>query len=116
MEQVGEVNDRRVSKAHHQVTENGQDYSLFHVHCGKCDVLLFEFVHKLAQSTYSDKLWAISPRNPSMGASSWYKPAVRVVCEDGEHRFVSATAGEDRNQVVRSRAMNCTQFEEWMGY
>jgi len=108
-----------VAKSHHQWTDKDQDYVCFRVKCAECGVLLFEFVHQQDYSFSQDKIMAISAPNPSKGARSWYKPAVRVVCTpsrdggDAFHGFIRVGVGEDRNQVMTSEPWTQAQFDAW---
>ena len=101
---------------HHQVNNKGHDYSLFEVRCGTCRELLFEFVHLMGRTSYHPWLLAIPDPNPSMGAQSWYKPAVQVVCRDGNHSFLPLLGDEDRNQVITSHPMTEEEFQDWSAW
>lgn len=100
---------------HHHTTEKGQDYVLFQVKCETCGVLLFEFVHKQGWLVQETRIMAIPDPNPPMGAKSWYKPMVRIICKGSSlrHSFAPALEGENRNQVCTSRGMTEDEFEEW---
>ncbi len=102
------------TKAHHQFTEDGQEYVKFNVRCESCGTLLFEFTHKQVYLESKERLMAIPPPSAAIGASSWYKPAVRVVCAGGRHEFVPVSEGEDRNQIVSSEPLTRIEWEEWM--
>ena len=102
-------------KVHHQFTDKGYDYVAFEVRCGVCEMLLFEFVHKQRVTMCDDRLLAIPAPNPPMGAESWYKPAVRVVCGE-THSLVPVKEGEDLNQVVTSRQMSQAEWEKWSAW
>jgi|ERR1700722_1552898 len=110
-------------KSHHQFTDRGYDYVAFEVRCSTCHMLLFEFVHHQQYRNSQDRILALPAPNPPMGAQSWYKPAVKVVCTPriscgGDeiapfHGFIKVTEGEDRNQAVTSRQMSQAEFEKW---
>ena len=80
-------------------------------------MLLFEFVHHQEYSFSQDRIMAVPASSPSMGAQSWYKPAVKVVHYDtaygATHEFEPVREGEDRNQVVTGEPWTWEQFEEW---
>ena len=103
---LSSMENEHISKPHHQFTDEGYDYVAFEVRCGTCGLLLFQFVHRQ------------QPPGPLASATSWYKPAVKVIHRDDysgiSHGFESVATGEDRNQVVTSRQMNRFEFEKWM--
>ena len=98
---------------HNQCNDKGKDYSLFEVKCQTCGELLFEFVHKMGLTSPSRWIMAIPDPNPAMSAQSWYKPAVQVICRNGNHSFLPLLGDEDRNQVIKSYPMTEPEFKEW---
>jgi hypothetical protein len=103
-----------LKKEHHQFTDRDQNYVSFEVKCESCGMLMFEFAHRQRVLTSQDRIMAIPDHNPAIGAQSWYKPAVRVICRNGNHEILPVFPGEDRNQVVKSAPMNDEQFKAWM--
>jgi hypothetical protein len=123
-----------VGPTRHQITEDGQDYSLFSIHCGTCGVVLYEFVHKQVFVGYTpyvsdDRVaYLISQprqepdlRTPSgyAQAQSWCSAKLRAKCHemtDGSrvHTLEPCREGQDLNQNIRSRGMNDNQFQEWV--
>jgi hypothetical protein len=97
----------------HQITEKGQDYVRFSIHCGQCMALIFDFVHLQKTLTYSDRLLPIPPPDPPYGAQSWFKPFFRIVCEQGKHVMVPVKEGEDRNMTCKSEPLTHSQFRAW---
>lgn len=113
----------------HQLTDDGQDYSLFSIHCGDCGQLLYEFVHKQVFVGYLppeppkfiDLNAPIDRRTPSgyAQAQSWCSAKLLIRCtrltdETTIHTLDTPMPSKSLNQVVRSRAMTRTQFNEWI--
>ena len=117
---IPDMENQTIGPVHHQFTDKGYDYVAFEVRCGVCKMLLFEFVHQQKYSGSYKRLMAIPDSNPPVGAQSWYKPSVKVICTpasdggDSFHGFIRVAEGEDRNQVVTSRQMNFEEFKKWM--